>query len=67
MSFAVLPLNSGMVSAAGNRKAIRSQQETLDGYRNYMAIYAELQAQCHLSSQLIHNLEKHWNAKEKSL
>jgi len=60
-------LDSGMVSAAGNRKTIRSQQETLDAYRNYMATYAELQAQCHLSSQLIHNLEKHWNAKEKRL
>ncbi len=60
-------LGSGMVSAAGNRKVLRVQQETLDSYRRYMRTYAEIQSQCHLSGQLIHNLEKHWNAKEKTL
>ena len=60
-------LGSGMVSASGNRKVLRVQQETLDSYRRYMTTYAEIQSQCHLSSQLIHNLEKHWNAKEKTL
>ncbi|MBF0277038.1 MAG: enoyl-CoA hydratase/isomerase family protein [SAR324 cluster bacterium] len=60
-------LGSGMVSAAGNRKALRVQQESLDSFRRYMTTYVEIQSQCHLSGQLIHNLEKHWNAKEKKL
>lgn len=58
---------SGMVSASGNRKALRLQNETLDLYRQYMSGYAEAQAKCHLSPQLIHNLEKHWQAKDKIL
>ena len=60
-------LGSGMVSAAGNRKALRVQQETLEIYRRYMAGYAAIQAQCHCSSQLTHNLEVYWKAKEKKL
>jgi thioesterase DpgC len=60
-------MDSGMVSASGNRKALRIQQESLKLYRRYMTHYSELQAQCHLSRQLIHNLERHWNAKEKHL
>lgn len=60
-------LGSGMVSAAGNRKVLRLQHETLELYRRYMRSYAEIQAQCHLSSQLISNLEKHWNAREKKM
>ncbi|MCP4297946.1 MAG: enoyl-CoA hydratase/isomerase family protein [Proteobacteria bacterium] len=58
---------SGMVSASGNRKALRLQNETLDLFRQYMASYSEIQAKCHLSPQLIENLEKHWQAKEKGL
>jgi len=60
-------LGSGMISAAGNRKALRVQQETLEIYRRYMTSYAEIQAQCHFSSQLTHNLEIYWKAKEKKL
>ena len=60
-------LGSGMVSAAGNRKALRVQSEPLDSYRRYMAVYCEEQAWCHLSPQLIANLEKHWNAKHRRL
>lgn len=60
-------LGSGMVSAGGNRKAIRIQTEPLDTFRAYMATYAYEQAFCHLSEQLVHNLEKHWNAKERKL
>ncbi len=56
---------SGMVSASGNPKALRLQNETLDLFRQHMASYAEIQAKCHLSPQLIENLEKHWQAKEK--
>lgn len=58
---------SGMVSASGNRKALRLQNETLELFRQYIASYAEIQAKCHLSIQLIHNLEKYWQAKDKTL
>jgi thioesterase DpgC len=60
-------LGSGMVSAGGNRKAIRIQTEPLDTFRAYMATYAYEQAFCHLSEQLVHNLERHWNAKQRKL
>ncbi|MEX2524976.1 MAG: enoyl-CoA hydratase/isomerase family protein [Gammaproteobacteria bacterium] len=60
-------LDSGMVSAAGNRKVLRIGQENLELYRRYMANFAEIQAWCHLSPQLIQNLEKYWNARERKL
>jgi thioesterase DpgC len=53
---------SGVVSAAGNRRAIRAGEEPLDTFRRYMAVYAREQADCHLSPALIANLEKNWNA-----
>ena len=54
--------SSGVVSAAGNRRAFRAGEEPLDMFRRYMAVYAREQAQCHFSPALIANLEKHWNA-----
>jgi (3,5-dihydroxyphenyl)acetyl-CoA 1,2-dioxygenase len=57
---------SGIVSAAGNRRAIRIGQEPLDLFRNYMAIYAREQASCHFSAALISNLERYWNAHNRS-
>lgn len=60
-------IGSGMVSAGGNRKAIRVQTEPLQVFREYMATNAYEQAFCHLSDQLIHNLERHWNSKERKL
>ncbi len=60
-------VGSGMVSASGNRKAIRVQAEPFDIFRRYMATYAREQAYCHLSEQLIRNLERHWNAKSRKL
>ena len=53
---------SGVVSAAGNRRAFRINQEPLDAFRRYMAVYALEQAHCHFSPALISNLEKNWNA-----
>jgi thioesterase DpgC len=53
---------SGVVSAAGNRRAFRAGQEPLELFRRYMAVYAREQAHCHLSPALIANLEKNWNA-----
>ncbi|MFH1603037.1 MAG: enoyl-CoA hydratase/isomerase family protein [Pseudomonadota bacterium] len=60
-------VGSGMVSAGANRKAIRIQSEPLDTFRVYMAAYAYEQAFCHLSEELVHNLEQHWNARERKL
>ena len=53
-------LGSGLVSAGGNRKALRVGTESLDTFRAYMATYADEQARCHLSEQLVRNLERHW-------
>jgi thioesterase DpgC len=54
--------SSGVVSAAGNRRALRVAQEPLDTFRRYMAVYAREQALCHFSPALIANLERNWNA-----
>jgi len=54
---------SGVVSAAGNRRAFRAGEEPLDAFRRYMAVYAREQVQCHLSPQLVANLEKNWKVK----
>jgi thioesterase DpgC len=59
--------SSGVVSAAANRKALRVGQESLDTFRQYMALYAREQAICHLSPALVRNLEQHWNAKGRAL
>jgi thioesterase DpgC len=58
--------SSGVVSAAGNRRAIRVGQEPLDTFRRYMAVYAREQAYCHFSPALIANLERHWNAQNRA-
>ncbi len=52
--------SSGVVSAAGNRRAFRAGEEPLDTFRRYMAVYAREQAECHLSPALVSNLEKNW-------
>jgi (3,5-dihydroxyphenyl)acetyl-CoA 1,2-dioxygenase len=57
--------DSGVVSAAGNRRAFRMAEEPLDQFRNYMAVYAREQAYCHFSPALIANLERHWNAQSR--
>ena len=54
---------SGVVSAAGNRRAFRVAQEPLELFRRYMAVYAREQAKCHFSPALIANLEQHWIAR----
>jgi thioesterase DpgC len=60
-------VGSGMVSPGANRKAIRQQTEPLEAFRRYLTTYAFEQAFLHLSDQLIVNLEKHWNAKQRKL
>jgi (3,5-dihydroxyphenyl)acetyl-CoA 1,2-dioxygenase len=58
--------NSGVVSAASNRRAIRITQEPLDDFRAYFAVYAREQAYCHFSPALIGNLERYWNAQSRA-
>ncbi len=57
--------SSGVVSAAGNRRAFRITEEPLDTFRAYFAIYAREQAYCHFSPALISNLERYWNAQSR--
>ncbi len=57
--------SSGVVSAAGNRKALRVAQEPLATFQAYMATYAREQAYCHFSPALIRNLEEHWGAHKR--
>ena len=59
--------DSGVVSAAGNRRAFRVGEEPLDNFRRYMAVYCREQAYCHFSPALIANLEKHWNAAQRKI
>ena len=56
---------SGVVSAAGNRRAFRAACEPLDLFRRYMSVYAREQAYCHFSPALLANLEQHWQARTK--
>jgi hypothetical protein len=58
--------SSGVVSAAGNRRAFRVTQEPFDTFRSYFAIYAREQAYCHFSPALIDNLERFWNAQNRA-
>jgi thioesterase DpgC len=54
---------SGVVSAAGNRRAFRAGEEPLETFRRYMGVYAREQAYCHFSPALVSNLEKNWKRK----
>jgi thioesterase DpgC len=59
--------DSGVVSAASNRRAFRVAEEPLDMFRRYMAVYAREQAYCHFSPALIANLERYWNAQSRNV
>jgi thioesterase DpgC len=59
--------SSGLVNAAGNRRALRVGAEPLDVFRQYMATFCREQVYCHLSPALVRNLERHWNAHERRL
>jgi thioesterase DpgC len=48
---------SGVVSAAGNRRAFRVGEEPLDSFRRYMAVYCREQAYCHFRLAVIAHLE----------
>ncbi|HME84086.1 MAG TPA: enoyl-CoA hydratase/isomerase family protein [Roseiarcus sp.] len=57
---------SGAVGAIANRRAFRVGAEPLDLFRRYMAVYGREQAYCHFSPALIANLERYWDAKNRS-
>jgi len=57
--------NSGVVSAAGNRRALRVASEPLDLFRRYYAAYVREQAWCHFSPALVANLERFWDASRR--
>ena len=59
--------SSGLVNAAGNRRALRIGSEPLDLFRQYMATFCREQAHCHFSPALVRNLEEHWNAHARRL
>jgi thioesterase DpgC len=59
--------SSGLINAAANRSAMRTGEEPLDLFREYMATYAREQAYCHLSPALVRNLEEHWSADRRRL
>jgi (3,5-dihydroxyphenyl)acetyl-CoA 1,2-dioxygenase len=58
--------SSGAVGAIANRRAFRVGEEPLDLFRRYMAVYAREQAYCHFSPALIANLERYWDAQNRS-
>ena len=58
--------DSGLISSAANRHMLRIGQESLDLFREYMAVFAREQADCHLSPALVANLERHWNAHRRT-
>jgi thioesterase DpgC len=59
--------SSGAVSTTSNRRAIRIGEEPLDLFRRYFSAYARDQAYCHYSPALIANLEREWNAHNRSV
>jgi thioesterase DpgC len=46
---------------------MRVRTEPLDLFRKYMATYAYQQVFCHLSEQLIKNLERHWIGRQRNV
>ena len=58
---------SGAVSVAAQRRAIRAGTETLDVFRQYLALYSREQALCLYSDGLIANLESYWKADRRRL
>ena len=64
---AIKVTSGGLVSAEGNRKAIRLGHEPVDLFRQYMALYCREQSNCHFSPALISNLERNWDAANRRL
>ncbi|HVW16677.1 MAG TPA: enoyl-CoA hydratase/isomerase family protein [Solirubrobacteraceae bacterium] len=60
-------VDSGLINAVANRRAIRAGTEPLELFRRYMALYAHEAAQLYLSPALVANLERHWKAHERRI
>ena len=60
-------VSAGVTSAAANRKALRMGTETIEDFRQYLAVYAREQAKCMYSPALIRNLEENWRAHQRGL
>jgi thioesterase DpgC len=60
-------ISAGTTSLNANRQVLRLAQEPLDLFRRYMSGYSYQQALCLYSPALIDNLERNWNARERSL
>lgn len=58
-------VGSGVVSAGANRKAMRIGDEPPDLFRQYMALYCRVQADCHFSPALIKNLQRYWASRNR--
>lgn len=56
---------SGVVSAGANRKAMRVGAETIDLFRQYMALFCRVEADCHFSPALVSNLQRHWISRNR--
>ena len=57
-------IDSGVVSLAANRKALRVGQEPIETFRAYMAHFSLAQADCHFSPALVANLKSHWMSRK---
>ena len=51
--------DSGLVNAAGNRRALRVGAEPLETFRQYMAVFCREQAYCHFSPALVRTSSAH--------
>jgi thioesterase DpgC len=59
-------LSAGTTALVANRRALRAAQEPLDRFRRYMSVYASEQARCMYSPALIDNLERNWQAAQRT-
>jgi (3,5-dihydroxyphenyl)acetyl-CoA 1,2-dioxygenase len=59
-------MSAGVTSLVANRRAMRIAQEPLETFRRYMSLYAIEQARCLYSPALIANLERNWNAAQRT-
>ena len=59
-------LSAGTTALVANRRALRAAQEPLDLFRRYMSVYASEQARCMYSPALIDNLERNWQAAQRT-
>ena len=60
-------ISAGTASLNANRQVLRKALEPLDLFRRYMSSYAWEQARCLYSPALIDNLERNWNARQRTL